>query len=53
MTAGRGGGRAAAPPTPEQEAARKATAEELRKWRLSAPMDKVRRCARGSRTPAC
>ncbi|MGH9370128.1 MAG: sugar phosphate isomerase/epimerase family protein, partial [Vicinamibacterales bacterium] len=31
-----------APPTPEQEAARKAHAEELRKWRLSVPMAKVR-----------
>jgi len=39
---GRGGGRAAGPPTPEQEAAQKAHAEELRKWRLSVPMDKVR-----------
>lgn len=28
--------------TPEQEAARKANAEELRKWRLSVPMEKVR-----------
>jgi sugar phosphate isomerase/epimerase len=38
-----GGGRAAAPPpTPEQEAAQKANAEELRKWRLSVPMEKVR-----------
>ena len=36
------GGRQAAPPTPEQEAARKARAEELRKWRLSVPMEKVR-----------
>lgn len=42
VATGRGGGRAAAPPTPEQEAARKANAEELRKWRLSVPMDKVR-----------
>ena len=39
---GRGGGRAAGPPTPEQEAAQKAHAEELRKWRLSVPMDNVR-----------
>jgi len=30
-----------APLTPEQEAARKAAAEELRKWRLAASMDKV------------
>jgi sugar phosphate isomerase/epimerase len=36
------GGRNAAPPTPEREAARKAAIEELRKWRLSAPMDKVK-----------
>jgi sugar phosphate isomerase/epimerase len=36
------GGRAGTPPTPEQEAAQKANAEELRKWRLSVPMDKVR-----------
>ena len=42
VAAGRGGGRAAAPPTPEQEAARKANAEELRKWRLAVPMEKVR-----------
>ncbi len=42
VAAGQGGGRAAAPPTPEQEAARKANAEELRKWRLSVPMEKVR-----------
>ena len=27
---------------PEQEAAQKAAAEELRKWRLSVPMEKVR-----------
>jgi sugar phosphate isomerase/epimerase len=40
---GRGRGRAAAPPlTPEQEAAQKANAEELRKWRLSVPMDRVK-----------
>jgi len=37
-----GGGRAATPPTPEQQAAQKVNAEELRKWRLSVPMDKVR-----------
>jgi len=42
VAAGQSGGRAAAPPTPEQEAARKANAEELRKWRLSVPMEKVR-----------
>ena len=42
MLAGQGGGVQAAPPTPEQEAARKASAEELRKWRLSVPMEKVR-----------
>src|SRR6187402_1678199 len=42
VATGQGGGRAAAPPTPEQEAARKASAEELRKWRLSVPMEKVR-----------
>ena len=42
VAAGRGGGRAAAPPTPEQEAARKANAEEFRKWRLAVPMEKVR-----------
>ncbi|HTS27079.1 MAG TPA: TIM barrel protein [Bryobacteraceae bacterium] len=34
------GGRA--PLTPEQQAARKADAEELRKWRLAASMDKVK-----------
>jgi sugar phosphate isomerase/epimerase len=37
-----GGGRATAPLTPEQEAARKANTEELRKWRRSVPMEKVR-----------
>src|SRR4029450_2917735 len=40
-----GGARArgnAKPQTPEQEAARKAAVEELRKWRLSAPMDKAK-----------
>jgi len=42
VAAGRGGGRSAAPPTPEQEAVRKANAEELRRWRLSVPMEKVR-----------
>ncbi len=35
-----GGGRAAL--TPEQEAARKSAAEATRKWRLSAPMSKVK-----------
>ena len=42
VTAGQGGGRAAVPPTPEQEAVRRVNAEELRKWRLSVPMEKVR-----------
>ena len=36
----RGGGRA--PLTPEQQAAQKAAAEETRKWRASASMDKVK-----------
>jgi sugar phosphate isomerase/epimerase len=36
---GAGGGRA---PSPEQEAARKAAAEELRNWRLAASMDRVK-----------
>ncbi len=49
VAAGQGGGRAAAPPTPEQEAARKANAEELRKWRLSVPMEKVRSVAEAVR----
>src|SRR5262245_14916716 len=31
-------------PVPEQIAARKATAEEIRKWRAAASMDKVRQC---------
>jgi hypothetical protein len=35
-----GGGRT--PPTPEQLAARKAAADQLRTWRLAASMDKVR-----------
>jgi sugar phosphate isomerase/epimerase len=47
---GGGGGRAGgggrgrgndAPPTPEELAAQRAAAEELRKWRLSVPMSKV------------
>jgi len=38
--AGRGGGRGQTP-TPEEEAARKAYADELRKWRLAVPMDSV------------
>jgi sugar phosphate isomerase/epimerase len=37
----RGEGRAAAP-TPEQQAARRAIADELRAWRLAVPMEKVR-----------
>lgn len=37
-----GGGRRGAPPTPEQDAARKAAAGELRKWRLAVSMDRVR-----------
>jgi sugar phosphate isomerase/epimerase len=36
----KGGGRG--PLTPEQQAARKAAAEELRKWRLSADTDKIK-----------
>jgi sugar phosphate isomerase/epimerase len=39
---GRGEGRGRGPLTPEQEAARKAAAEELRKWRLAASMDSVK-----------
>ena len=31
----------AQPSTPEQDAARKAAADEIRKWRLAAPMDKA------------
>jgi sugar phosphate isomerase/epimerase len=39
----RSGGRGGrAPLTPEQEAVQKAAAEELRKWRASAPMSKVK-----------
>ena len=37
-----GGGRNAAPPTAEVQAGRKAAAEELRKWRTSVSMDKVK-----------
>jgi sugar phosphate isomerase/epimerase len=37
-----GGGRNAPPPTPERQAARKAAVEEIRNWRVSVPMDKVR-----------
>ena len=40
--AGRGRGPGRGPLTPEQEAARKAGAEELRKWRLAASMDGVK-----------
>jgi sugar phosphate isomerase/epimerase len=40
--AARPGGRNAAPPTPEQDAARTAAVEELRKWRLAVSMDKVK-----------
>jgi sugar phosphate isomerase/epimerase len=40
--AGRGGRRGGTPLTPEQQSARKAAAEELRKWRASVPMNKVR-----------
>ena len=36
------GGRNAKPSTPEQDAARQTAQEELRKWRLAAPMDKAR-----------
>jgi sugar phosphate isomerase/epimerase len=36
------GGRGQTPPTPEEEAARRANADELRKWRLAVPMDKVK-----------
>jgi sugar phosphate isomerase/epimerase len=39
-----GGGRP--PLSPEQQAARRARAEELRKWRLSAPMEKYRALAK-------
>jgi sugar phosphate isomerase/epimerase len=39
---GRGPGRGRAPLTPEEQAARKANAEELRKWRLAASMDSVK-----------
>ena len=40
----RGGGRAAL--TPEQQAAQKAAAEETRKWRMSASLDKVKELRR-------
>jgi sugar phosphate isomerase/epimerase len=36
------GGRNARPQTPEQEAARKTAADDIRKWRLGAPMGKVK-----------
>jgi sugar phosphate isomerase/epimerase len=39
---GAGEGKGRAPLTPEQQAARKANAEELRKWRLAASMDSVK-----------
>jgi sugar phosphate isomerase/epimerase len=42
LVAPAGGGRNAAPPTPEQEAARKRAADGLRTWRTSISMDKVR-----------
>ena len=36
-----GGGRNAKPTTPEQDEARKKAADDVRKWRLAAPMDKA------------
>ena len=39
---GRGAGGGRAPLTPEQQAAQQARAEELKKWRLSVPMDKYK-----------
>jgi sugar phosphate isomerase/epimerase len=39
---GRGGGGGRPPMTPEQQAAQRARAEELRKWRISASMDKYK-----------
>lgn len=43
LVAARGGGRRGrAPLTPEEQAAQRARAEELLKWRLSVPMDRVR-----------
>jgi sugar phosphate isomerase/epimerase len=42
VAAGRGGGRRGEAPSPEELAAQKANAEELRKWRLSVPMERVR-----------
>jgi sugar phosphate isomerase/epimerase len=42
LVAPAGGDRNAAPPTPEQVAARKTAADDLRKWRTSVSMDKVR-----------
>ena len=42
MTAATGrGGRNAAPPTPQELAARKTAADDIRKWRLGVSMDKV------------
>jgi sugar phosphate isomerase/epimerase len=39
---GGGGGGGRAPLTPEQQAAQQARADELKKWRLSVPMDKYK-----------
>jgi sugar phosphate isomerase/epimerase len=41
-----GGSRAGAAPTPEQEAAQKAAADTLRKWRLAVSMSKVKELRR-------
>lgn len=46
LVAAPAGGRNAAPPTPAQEAERKANADALRKWRTSVSMDKVKEVRR-------
>src|SRR5204863_6533811 len=43
---GGGGGRRGEPPTPEQEAAQRASADRMKKWRLSMSMDRFKQLRR-------
>ena len=51
---GGGGGRGGRgePPTPEQQAAQRESAERLKQWRTSVSMDRFKRCARCTTMPA-
>ncbi len=42
----RGGGRRGAPPTPEQQAAQRESADRMKKWRLSMSMDRFKQLRR-------